>query len=98
LWGSQSWLQAAFRRLFLSLMYPYPNLKLQLWRSGIRQNRLAQMLGMDETMLSRIINGFREPNPQLRSKIAQLLQSDEAWLFEAPAKDALPQGSPHPQA
>ena len=42
----------------------YPNLKLQLWRSGIRQNRLAQMLGMDETMLSRIINGFREPNSQ----------------------------------
>jgi transcriptional regulator with XRE-family HTH domain len=76
----------------------YPNLKLQLWRSGIRQNRLAQMLGMDESMLSRIINGFREPNPQVKSKIANLLQSDEAWLFESPAKDAVPQGAPHPLA
>ena len=72
----------------------YPNLKLRLWRAGIRQNRLAQMLGMDETMLSRIINGFREPNPQIKSKIASLLQSDEAWLFEAPAKDTAPQAAP----
>ena len=64
----------------------YPNLKLQLWRFGIRQNRLAQMLGMDETMLSRIINGFREPTPQVKTKIAELLQSDEAWLFEAPVQ------------
>ena len=76
----------------------YPNLKLQLWRSGIRQNRLAQMLGMDETMLSRIINGFREPNPQVKSKIADLLQSDETWLFEASAKDTAHQGAQHPRA
>lgn len=64
----------------------FPNLKLQLWRFGIRQNRLAQMLAMDETMLSRIINGFREPTPQVKTKIAELLQSDEAWLFEAPVQ------------
>lgn len=63
----------------------YPNLKLQLWKSGIRQNRLAQMLGMDETILSRIMNGFREPKPQVKSKIAELLHSDEAWLFEPAA-------------
>jgi transcriptional regulator with XRE-family HTH domain len=61
----------------------YPNLKLQLWRSGIRQNRLAQMLEMDETILSRIVNGFREPNPQLRDRIAHLLQSNPDWLFES---------------
>jgi transcriptional regulator with XRE-family HTH domain len=72
----------------------YPNLKLQLWRSGIRQNRLAQMLGIDETMLSRIINGFREPNPQVKSRIADLLQSDEAWLFEAPVMDTSRNPSP----
>lgn len=59
----------------------YPNLKLQLWRSGIRQNRLAQMLGIHETLLSRIVNGFREPDPQVRAKIAQLLESEECWLF-----------------
>ena len=76
----------------------YPNLKLQLWRSGIRQNRLAQMLGMDETMLSKIINGFREPHAEVKSRIAKLLESDEAWLFEASRKDTVPQGAEHPLA
>jgi len=69
----------------------YPNLKLQLWRSGIRQNRLAKNLGIDETILSKIVNGFREPNQQVRQRIATLLNSDEAWLFErvelGPASD-----------
>jgi transcriptional regulator with XRE-family HTH domain len=60
----------------------YPNLKLQLWKAGIRQNRLANMLGLDESLLSKIVNGFREPSPTLRAKIAGLLQSDEQWLFE----------------
>jgi transcriptional regulator with XRE-family HTH domain len=60
----------------------YPNLKLQMWRSGIRQNRLAQLLQMDETNLSRIVNGFRKPAPELKSKIAQALASDQDWLFE----------------
>lgn len=61
----------------------YPNLKLQLWKTGIRQNRLAKMLGVDETMLSRVVNGFREPNEILRGQIATLLQSDEGWLFQS---------------
>ncbi len=60
----------------------YANLKLQLWKTGIRQNRLAQLLGMDETIVSRIVNGFREPDSVLRQKIACILQSDERWLFE----------------
>lgn len=60
----------------------YPNLKLQLWKTGIRQNRLARMLEMDETLLSKIVNGFREPSPELRKRIATLLRSDEQWLFE----------------
>jgi len=60
----------------------YPNLKLQLWKTGIRQNRLAKSLGVDETILSKIVNGFREPTPQLRDRIAALLQSDVDWLFE----------------
>jgi len=63
-------------------MVMYPNLKLQLWRSGIRQNSLAKMLDMDETILSRILNGFREPSPGTRARIAALLQSEEKWLFE----------------
>ena len=61
----------------------YPNLKLQLWRSGIRQNRLAKMLDIDETVLSKVVNGFREPNAELRLRIATALESDADWLFEA---------------
>ena len=60
----------------------YPNLKLQLWKSGMRQNQLAKLLGMDETVLSKIVNGFRPPSLQVRRKIADLLEIDEHWLFE----------------
>jgi transcriptional regulator with XRE-family HTH domain len=59
----------------------YPNLKLQLWRSGIRQNRLAQLVGIHETLLSKIVNGFRQPEAHLRSRIAAVLQAEEGWLF-----------------
>jgi transcriptional regulator with XRE-family HTH domain len=60
----------------------YPNLRLQLWRRKLRQNQLARMLEIDETILSRIMNGFRQPAPQMRKQIALLLESDEGWLFE----------------
>ena len=60
----------------------YSNLKLQIWKSGIRQNRLAKMLQMDETILSKIVNGYREPSAELREKIAAMLQCEETWLFE----------------
>ncbi len=69
----------------------YTNLKLQLWKAGIRQNRLANMLGLDESMLSKIVNGFREPSPTLRAKIAGLLQSDEDWLFERSEVPSMPE-------
>ena len=61
----------------------YPNLKLRLWTSGIRQNRLAKMLDIDETQLSKIVNGFRQPSREMRGRIALLLHSDEAWLFRS---------------
>src|SRR5215831_6612693 len=60
----------------------YPNLKLRLWTTGIRHNRLAKMLAMDETALSRIVNGFRQPTPEVRERIAAVLESEESWLFE----------------
>ena len=60
----------------------YQNLKLQMWKSGIRQNRLARELNLDETVLSKIINGYRQPSSQLKARIAQYLRIDESWLFE----------------
>jgi transcriptional regulator with XRE-family HTH domain len=59
----------------------YVNLKLVLWRSGIHQNRMAQDIQMDEAILSRIINGFREPTPEERMQIASYLNAEERWLF-----------------
>ncbi len=59
----------------------YPNLRLQLWKLGMRQNRLAQMIGIHETELSRILNGFRRLDPEMRARIAAVLQTDEKWLF-----------------
>jgi transcriptional regulator with XRE-family HTH domain len=73
----------------------YPNLKLHLWRTGMRQNRLAQMLGMDEAMVSRIVNGFRRPSDETRARIAALLQSDESWLFQRDDGASKPQDTPH---
>ena len=66
----------------------FTNLKLELWRKGIRQNRFAQMLEVDETMLSKIINGFRQPSQDLRLRIATLLECDESWLFDGTADKA----------
>jgi transcriptional regulator with XRE-family HTH domain len=60
----------------------YPNLKLQLWKTGVRQNRLAQAVVIDETMLSKIINGFRQPTRELQERIAKVLECDPDWLFE----------------
>lgn len=37
---------------------------------------------MDETTLSRIVNGFREPSPELQTNIAGLLKCEVEWLFK----------------
>lgn len=42
---------------------------------------MAKILGIDEAHLSKIINGFREPNDHLRAQIAEILHSDPEWLF-----------------
>jgi plasmid maintenance system antidote protein VapI len=59
----------------------YPNLKLRMYTTGIRQNRLARMLGIHEASLSRIMNGFREPTGDVRTHLAEILHSDPDWLF-----------------
>jgi transcriptional regulator with XRE-family HTH domain len=84
----------------------YLNLKVSIWQSGLRQNRLAQALNMDEALLSRIINGFREPTAAQRTNIAQALRKDETWLFardgdtpsDEPTDFAARSASPEPNA
>lgn len=60
----------------------YPNLKLKMYTSGIRQNRLARMLGIHEASLSRIMNGFREPTDAIRSQLCEILHAQPEWLFQ----------------
>ena len=60
----------------------YPNLKLCVYTTGMRQNRLAKMVGIDEAYLSRIINGVRVPGKQMQQQIAQALGCDPDWLFQ----------------
>ena len=60
----------------------YPNLKLRVYTTGMRQNRLARLVGIDEAYLSRIINGVRVPGKQMQEQIAQVLGCDPDWLFQ----------------
>jgi transcriptional regulator with XRE-family HTH domain len=60
----------------------YPNLKLQIFKRGDHQNHLARALGINETMLSKIIHGYREPTEAQKKLLASYLDADEAWLFE----------------
>ena len=60
----------------------YPNLKLRVYTTGMRQNRLAKMVGIDEAYLSRIINGVRVPGKQMQQQIAEALGCDPDWLFQ----------------
>jgi transcriptional regulator with XRE-family HTH domain len=62
--------------------YIYPNLKLRVYTTGMRQNRLAKLVGIDEAYLSRIINGVRVPGKQMQQQIAQVLGCDADWLFQ----------------
>jgi transcriptional regulator with XRE-family HTH domain len=65
--------------------YIYPNLKLRVYTTGMRQNRLAKMVGIDEAYLSRIINGVRVPGKQMQEQIANALGCDAEWLFQQTA-------------
>ncbi len=60
----------------------FPNLKLQIFRRGSHQNQLARAVGIDETVLSKIIHGYRNPTADQRKLLASHLEVDEAWLFE----------------
>jgi len=60
----------------------FPNLKLQIFRRAVRQNYLARELGMDDSILSKIIHGYREPSKEQRQSLAHYLEVEESWLFE----------------
>ena len=60
----------------------YPNLKLQIFKRGMRQNHLAKQIGISDAILSKIIHGYREPSEMERRVLSAYLEADENWLFE----------------
>jgi len=60
----------------------YPNLKLQLFRSAVRQNFLARELGMDESILEQDHSRLSRASPEQRQKLSGYLGVEESWLFE----------------
>ena len=60
----------------------FPNLKLQIFLRCDHQNQLAKAVGIDETVLSKIMHGYRTPTATQKKLLANYLQPDEAWLFE----------------
>jgi transcriptional regulator with XRE-family HTH domain len=66
----------------MKMRFIYPNLKLRVYTTGMRQNRLAKLVGIDEAYLSRIINGVRIPGKQMQQQIAEALGCDAEWLFQ----------------
>lgn len=73
----------------------YPNLKLQIFRRGSHQNQLAKAVGIAESVLSKIINGYRAPTAAQRELLASFLEADEPWLFEH-FEAAPPRSVPNP--
>jgi len=59
------------------------NLKTAIAARGFRQIELAQKLDIPSDFLSRIVRGWTKPSPDLRVRIAEVLQADEGWLFSA---------------
>ena len=59
-----------------------------MFTTGMRQNRLAKLVGIDEANLSRIVNGVRVPKQKMRQEIATVLGCDAEWLFERTMKEA----------
>lgn len=60
----------------------YPNLKLQIFKSGARQICVAKDLGLAGPVLSKIIHGYREPTRAERKLLAEYFGVEESWLFE----------------
>ncbi len=73
----------------------YPNLKIQIFKLGLRQNHLAKDLGIDETLLSKIIHGYREPTQAQRLSLSEYLSVAEDWLFERYDVTLLARGNGH---
>lgn len=57
-------------------------LLLAIRERGIRQRDLARIIGISETIISRVVNGVYNPDAVLKSRIAKALKRKQEELFE----------------
>lgn len=59
------------------------NMKAALAARRMHQVELAEAVGIGRSVLSAFIYGRAELSPQLRARIAEILQADPEWLFSS---------------
>lgn len=74
------------------------NLKAALAARRMHQVDLAVALKIPTSTLSEIVCGRRQADPLLRSRIAEALRADEAWLFATVTKIPSPSTRPEESA
>jgi ribosome-binding protein aMBF1 (putative translation factor) len=57
------------------------SLKFALLQSGVRQIELANTLGISESLCSKIVNGWLEPDDDLKKDISEILKRPVKELF-----------------
>jgi len=58
------------------------NLKIAMQLRGVRVVQLAARVGQQPYQISNFVQGHADPRPELRRRIAEVLDADEAWLFQ----------------
>lgn len=56
-------------------------LKIALLETGKKQGRIARLLKISDTTLSRIVRGRREPTDEQRKALAEFLGRDASEIF-----------------
>lgn len=59
-----------------------PEFETQTMLNRDQTKSVCQIPGRDETLLGKLINGYREPHPEVCEKVANFLETDESRPFE----------------
>lgn len=65
------------------MLTPIPNkaLKTAIYTSGMNQRQFSFSMGVSETLVSNIINGFKKPSKNFKKESTVLLNRNEHELF-----------------
>ena len=66
-------------------MTPRAELRDAIFRSGKPQIEIARRTGIDETKLSKIVRGWRDPSPKEVRALSRVLRVPASQLFPEPS-------------